>query len=332
MKKFDVDFVVLWVDGADPEWLAEKNHWSSGVDSAAVADNRFRDWDNLRYWFRSVEKCTPWVHKVHFVTWGHLPPWLNIDCPRLHIVKHTDYMPAEALPMFNSNPLELNMHRIPDLAGHFVYFNDDMFVLRKLPRSFFFDDDGYPCDRAIQTALQPDGSSLFGMRSANVAIINRHFNKRQCWKKNLFKYLSLRYGTENYRNVALLPWTKFTGFYDDHLPIAYRKETLEQVWSGEADYLQSMNKRRFRGRDDATHWAFRYWQYAQGTFVPSTSRGKYMELKSPESIAEAAADIRAARHPMLCLNDSAPADFEGAKAKLNAAFESVFPERSSFER
>lgn len=332
MKNFDIDFVILWVDGADPEWQKEKNHWSPGADKSATAANRFRDWDNLRYWFRSVEKCTPWVRKIHFVTCGHLPPWLKEDNPRLHIVKHSDYMPAEALPTFSCNPLELNMHRIPDLAEHFVYFNDDMFVLREIPRTFFFNECGYPCDRAIQTALQPDGSSLFGMRSADVSLINRHFSKRACWRQNWRKYLSFHYGRELYRNVALFPWEKFTGFYDDHLPIAYRKETLKNVWSEEFDYLQSMNGRRFRQKDDLTNWVFRYWQYAQGTFAPCAPRGKFIELSAAGSAAVAAAQISAARDPMVCLNDSDPVDFESAKATLISAFEKLFPEKSSFEK
>ena len=58
------------------------------------ADNRnvrFRDWDNMQYWFRAVEKFAPWVNKIHFVTYGHLPKWLNINNPKLNIAKHSDF-------------------------------------------------------------------------------------------------------------------------------------------------------------------------------------------------------------------------------------------------
>ena len=27
---------------------------------------RYRDWQNLKYWFRAVEKYAPWVRKIHF--------------------------------------------------------------------------------------------------------------------------------------------------------------------------------------------------------------------------------------------------------------------------
>ena len=27
--------------------------------------------DNLKYWFRGVEKFAPWVNKIYFITYGH---------------------------------------------------------------------------------------------------------------------------------------------------------------------------------------------------------------------------------------------------------------------
>ena len=39
-ENYPIDFVVTWVDGNDP-------------------NVRFRDWDNMQYWFRAVEKFAP---------------------------------------------------------------------------------------------------------------------------------------------------------------------------------------------------------------------------------------------------------------------------------
>ena len=126
-ENYPIDFVVTWVDGNDPIWQAEKAKYSPNKN----ADNRnvrFRDWDNMQYWFRAVEKFAPWVNKIHFVTYGHLPKWLNTDNPKLNIVKHSDFIPKEYLPTFSSHSIELNLHRIEGLAERFVYFNDDMFL------------------------------------------------------------------------------------------------------------------------------------------------------------------------------------------------------------
>lgn len=137
-----IDFVITWVNGNDPEWRKEKSLYSGDAISNSfeldIREERYRDWDNLQYWFRGVEKFAPWVRKIHFVTWGHLPKWLNLDNPKLHIVNHKDYIPKTFLPTFNSHTIEWNFHRISGLSEHFVYFNDDMFLLQKVEPGEFF--------------------------------------------------------------------------------------------------------------------------------------------------------------------------------------------------
>lgn len=118
----EIDFVVLWVDGNDPAWQQEKRQYAGlpAEDDLNQGALRFRDWDNMKYWFRAVEKYAPWVRKIHFVTWGHLPAFLNVNAPKLHIVNHREFIPEEYLPLFNSCAIEINIHRIPGLAEQFV--------------------------------------------------------------------------------------------------------------------------------------------------------------------------------------------------------------------
>ena len=85
-----IDFVIMWVDGSDPAWLEEKNKYLEKKIDTSNAINRYRDMGLLKYWFRGVEKFTPWVNKVHFVTWGHIPSWLNTNNPKLNVVRHED--------------------------------------------------------------------------------------------------------------------------------------------------------------------------------------------------------------------------------------------------
>ena len=114
--KNKIDFVIMWVDGNDPKWKAEREKYELNKGKDDNRDFRFRDWDNLQYIFRGIEKFTPWVNRVHLVTWGHLPKWINLDCKKLNIVKHSDYLPEEYQPCFNSEALEINLHRIKGLS------------------------------------------------------------------------------------------------------------------------------------------------------------------------------------------------------------------------
>lgn len=115
----------------------EKDKYSPIKADESNSVNRYRDWGLLPYWFRAAEKFTPWVNKIYFVTWGHIPSFLNTDNEKLRIINHKDYIPEEYLPTFSSHVIEANLHRIPSLSEHFVYFNDDTFILRPMPETSF---------------------------------------------------------------------------------------------------------------------------------------------------------------------------------------------------
>src|SRR5574344_1149949 len=134
-----IDFVIPWVDGTDENWILEKNKFDNMNDiNLDNGESRYRDWQLLKYWFRGVEKYAPWVHKIYFITWGHIPNWLNVNNEKIVIVNHKDYIPDKYLPTFNSHTIELNMHRIKNLSENFVYFNDDTFIINKVDQNDFF--------------------------------------------------------------------------------------------------------------------------------------------------------------------------------------------------
>lgn len=141
--RFDVDVVVTWVDGADAEWDRARRERLEGLTGTATTREssgqaRFLSRDELRYCLRSVHLFAPWVRRVHLVTAGQVPDWLDADHPQVRVVDHREILPGDALPTFNSHAIESALHRIPDLAEHFVYLNDDFFLGRPLgPEAFF---------------------------------------------------------------------------------------------------------------------------------------------------------------------------------------------------
>ena len=139
-----IDFVVTWQDSSDPEWQKQFAKYKE-EETGRTENARFRNLDTLRYWFRAVEQYAPWVNKVYLVTNGTFPKWINANHPKLVLVKHSDYIPEEFLPTFNSITIELFMHRIKGLSEHFVYFNDDFFLNAPTKPELFF-RNGLPCD------------------------------------------------------------------------------------------------------------------------------------------------------------------------------------------
>ncbi|MFA6299837.1 MAG: stealth conserved region 3 domain-containing protein, partial [Nocardioides sp.] len=140
---FPVDIVYTWVDGDDPVWDAARQQRLAEVEGTArtresSGQARFVARDELRYSLRSVHLFAPWVRRIHLVTAGQVPDWLDTSHPMVNLVDHRDILPADGLPTFNSHAIETSLHRIDGLAEHFVYLNDDFFLGRPLhPEAFF---------------------------------------------------------------------------------------------------------------------------------------------------------------------------------------------------
>jgi hypothetical protein len=158
-----IDAVYTWVDGVSSGPVLRKVLKSARapVLPGAAGHNRYRSNDELRYSLRSLHANAPWVRRVFLVTNGEVPAWLNLDCPKLRLVKHAEiFENARSLPTFNSHAIEINLHRIPDLSPAFLYFNDDFFLGRRaFPDDFlsadevqtiFFTDWDIPVDRTEQ--------------------------------------------------------------------------------------------------------------------------------------------------------------------------------------
>ena len=327
-----IDFVITWVDDSDPEWQILKDKYATRTEGDARI-NRFRDWGNLQFWFRAVEKFAPWVNRVHFISWGHYPRWLKLDHPKLNFVRHEDYIPEQYLPTFSSRVIELNLHRIRELADKFVLFNDDMFILKPVQPGLFF-KGGLPCDSAIlKPVISTFRNSICCNVINNMEIINTSFDKKQVVRENWPKWFHPVYKRNLLSTITLLPYPHFVGFINPHLPISYSKEIFSEVWAKEPDALHNTCLNRFRNRNDINQWLFRYWQLVQGRFMPrSAAIGRYFSLTNDNR--DVCRAILKQKHQMICLNDDNRdpiGDFEKEKELIRQAFYEILPEKSSFE-
>lgn len=331
-KSLDVkiDFVILWVDGNDQNWRNEKNNYSH--ISGDAGENRFRDCDNLQYLFRGIEKYAPWVNKIFFVTWGHTPKWLNTNNNKIRIVKHDEFIPKEYLPTFNSNVIELNLHRIQDLSEHFVLFNDDLFLLKKTVASDFF-EEGLPRDvysEYTQLASHYNDTHFF-MKANILAIINNYFNKKTFMKKNFSKAINVKYGKLNFKTLRNLRANrKFSGFWNFHAPQPYLKQTFKTIWKKEHKALDLACHNKFRNSTDLGHYLCRYWQMLEGNFKPKKDESKYFVYTNDNTQIIKA--IKNRKYKMICINDAyVDIDFDKAIKEINEAFSQILPNKSQFE-
>ena len=147
MNQSDIDVVYLWVDGRDAQFrktLNETlNNRSPSIPEESSLASRFRDNGELRYSLRSIERFAPWVRKIHLVTNGQVPRWLNTEHLRINLINHDEiFQDPNCLPTFNSHAIELQLHRIPNLSRLFLYFNDDTFLGSSVSPKDFINSEG----------------------------------------------------------------------------------------------------------------------------------------------------------------------------------------------
>lgn len=329
----DIDIIVTWVDMNDPEWQTEFEKYSSasGNEPNGVIDVRFRDYGLLKYWFRGIEKFAPWVRKIHFVTSGQKPEWLDESHPRLNLVSHKEFIPSEFLPTYNSVVIERYFHRIPGLADKFVYFNDDFYMLRPVPKERFF-QNGLPCDIAV-FQYNPTWSQWYKTLKNNIRLIEGHFDKKQVFSKHKEKWLSEEYDGKDWLNRLSLPFNRFTTLRVHHNAQPYLKSTFEHVWKNVGEELKETSGNRFRSSTDYSPELFRTWQICEGNFTPYNT---YKDTKMFPLMVKPGQAIKAIRnqeYSLVCLNDNKRIrNYEALMEEIKSAFESILPVKSGYEK
>lgn len=328
----EIDFVITWVDMDDPQWKADFAKHSGKIDNLKneMTEARFRDHGLLRYWFRGVEQFAPWVRKIHFVTCGQRPEWLNTAHPKLQLVDHSDYIPTKFLPVFNSTLIEIYMHKIPDLTPHFVYFNDDFFVINEVGKERFF-TNGLPND--IAAFRHNSGMGLWSKTlKNNIRVINERFDKKEVLRRDHDKWFHPSYGKKANLTRLLQPYDKFVTLITPHNAQPYLKETFEEVWDYAGDKLTAMSKNRFRSTEDYTPELFRTWQICRSNFMPYNT---YQDTKMFPLLMRPKQAVRAIydqSYKLICLNDNQHIrNYDQVMDNIEAAFQTILPEKSTFE-
>ena len=328
----DIDFVITWVDMNDPKWQAKFSKYSQNKNNTknGVSKARFRDNGFLKYWFRGVETFAPWVRKVHFVTDGQKPEWLDANNPKIHLVNHADFIPAQFLPTYNSVVIERYIHKIPGLSEHFVYFNDDFYLINHVATERFF-QNGLPCDIAVFD-YNPSWSQWYKRIKNNIRIINRHFNKKEVMDRHHDKWFNKSYGLKARWNYFLKYYDKFVTLRVPHNAQPYLKSTFEEVWAVAEKELTETSVNKFRALTDYTPELFRTWQICRGNFTPYNT---YKDTKMFPLMVRPKQAIKAIyqqSYTLICLNDNVHIrNYDQVMEDLTAAFNSILPEKSSFE-
>lgn len=137
-----VDAVVTWVDASCPLWQEARTRYAADAPAFRFSPAEAPEAE-VDLCLSLLVQNLPWLRRIWLVTMRPQKPSC-LSRPelkdRVSLVHHDEIFPStHHLPTFSSHTIEANLCRIPGLAEKFVYFNDDMYVLRPLPESIFFD-------------------------------------------------------------------------------------------------------------------------------------------------------------------------------------------------
>lgn len=312
---FPIDVVYTWVNGADPDWLARKNRalaengWVSANRQAANG-SRYVSRDELRYSMRSLHYYAPWVRRVFLVTDDQVPEWLNVDNPKLRLVSHREiFGDTGRLPTFNSHAIESRLHRIPGLAEHFLYLNDDVFFGRPVTPQTFFTPGGnsrlfLSANRVDSGPPLADEPPVMSAGKNNRAVIEREFGR-------------------------------FLAQKTKHTPHAVRRSVLEEIERRCPEEVLGTAGRQFRNPADISMLSSlqHYWAYLTNRAVLGDINYMYTDLADPATPVRLAHALRHRHNEVFCLNDT---DAEGLPAGEQTALlqeflPAYYPFRSPYE-
>lgn len=310
----DIDMVYLWVDGNDSVWRKKHDAFcgNASYNAETNGENRYANNDELRYSLRSIEMYAPWIRKIFIVSDNQVPGWLNTYSRRVVIVDHTDIMPTESLPCFNSCLIEHFIYRIPGLAEHFLYSNDDMYINRKVTPDDFFTREGYPI---IRFRRMPFRDLWWTFREK---VRNKHLSN---YRKTLVYSAFLVKGKYG-KYYTGLPHHNI----DAYLKSDYQR-LVEDVFNKE---FSANNKNKVRNDNDVNRSIIAYATLAE-------KRGKLRYVTEKESmIVKIHKESNYKRlekyRPMFfCMNDSEYAT-EQSRTMAKAYLENRFPDKSDLEK
>ena len=134
-----VDIVYTWVE-MDSSLQIDLEKYTNPSETRPLS--AYRDTNELLYSLRSICLFAPWFNHVYLVVRdGQKPHWLNTNCKKITLVSHSDIIPSQYLPTFNSIVIEAFLHRIPNLSEQYLYFNDDIMLWNSARKNMFFTND-----------------------------------------------------------------------------------------------------------------------------------------------------------------------------------------------
>lgn len=229
-----IDAVILWVDGDDEKHKEKIQPYlkKTANSKSKKFRTRFDQVNEIKFTVDSIFKYAPFIRNIYIITDEQTPGFL-LEKGALQAYKNVSIIDhkvvfkgyEEFLPTFNCRPIETCLYRIPDLAEHFIYLNDDFFLINETKPADFF-KKGLPVLRGKWLKLDKD-------------IFYKKFKKAKKGHKSIQQNAAKLAGFKSYYNFK-------------HTPHPLRKSTFEKYFEANPDVFIDNIKHKFRNKSQFT--------------------------------------------------------------------------------
>lgn len=234
IKDHPIDAVILWVDGNDEKHQAKILPYleNKKVIKSKKFRTRFDQVNEIKFTIDSILKYAPYIRNINIITDEQTPNFLldknaNKTYKNVNIVDHSIIFEGyeQYLPVFNCRPIETCLYKIPGLSEHFIYFNDDFFLINETkPTDFFI--DGLPVLRGKWLKFDED-------------VLYKKLKKNRFGHKAIQQNAAKLLGLNEYYNFK-------------HTPHPLRKSTFENYFRENEKFFLDNIKHKFRNKSQFT--------------------------------------------------------------------------------
>ena len=241
-----IDVVVAWVDGDDPRLTKKRESYiisKNLINAAGTNPAHFASNNEIRYCVLSILKFAPFVRNIYIVTdeqdpniWDDIKAHFPHRLESIRIVDHKEIFRdhEDCLPTFNSIAIGNTTWRIDGLSENYVYFNDDVFLIREIAPSDWV-KEGRPVLRGHWKF--PPYFKIFKNKLRRLIHTQLLGNKSYRPK---FSFYLVQW------NAAKLLGFRFRFLFNCHTPHVINRKMVERFYSQRPDLLKQNISFRFR--------------------------------------------------------------------------------------
>ena len=183
-----IDAVITWVDGSEPNY---KLKLEENLKNKKIINRQYLQANEINFCVASIIKFAPFIRKIFIVT-DNQKPNLNevghlVSLNKVEIIDHKEIFRdnMDSLPTFNIRSIDALLFKIKNLSNKFIYFNDDMFLIKETSKEEWFKNNKAVLTGSWTKTYNNKLIKTISQRIKNLLNIRPSFNAAQSKAANI---------------------------------------------------------------------------------------------------------------------------------------------------